>query len=238
VRESGDPVLADILSSTRIVSSPRMFWMAVAQDPHLVCVHLATQVSAGFESNHYSIAYLNDDVAKKTFDDTSGAFTAAFGVSRSREWTIADDEGKKKKLITPSFYTGFSIRRGDKLDAPDGGSFCVPLGTGALECFEGPRGAPVIGDQITTLVAEARIWTGSQTAGFNPRYTWAQTPDGHSDTFEVPIFLMRQEKDINAPEFKFGADLIGGVSPGWRRGAASSNGWFVSVFLTKAFGLP
>lgn len=204
------------------------------QDPELVCLRFWTQLTAGFEVNHYSIDYLGPDASRATFDDTSRAWSVAYGVSRSKEWH--PEEGKN--ILTPVFYAGVTLRNGDRISADEAKDVCVPLSGGASECFTGPPSAPAIGDRRTTVVTEARIWTHRQTAGFNPKYTWAQTADGHSDTWEVPIYLMRQVTDVSEPDLKFGASLIGGVSPGWRRGASSGNGWFVTLFLTKPFDLP
>ena len=234
VGQLGHSQLQAILSSPTIVATPERFWAAVNQEPTLVCVRFWTQLTAGFEANHHSIDYLAPDATRATFDDTSRAWTVAYGFSHSKEWH--PEEGKN--ILTPVFYGGISLRNGDKISADDAKDFCVPLASGASECFNGPPSAPVIGDRRTTIVVEARVWNYRQTAGFNPKYTWAQTADGHGDTWEVPIYLMRQVTDVSQPDLKFGASLIGGVNPGWRQGASSGNGWFVTIFLTKPFGLP
>jgi hypothetical protein len=48
---------------------------------------------------------------------------------------------------------------------------------------------------------------------------------------------MRLVKDIDNRDFEFGADLVGGVNVGFRTGG-QRDGAFITLFFTKAFGLP
>jgi len=238
------PELRRLLMSQTLVQSPERFYAALAQTaPALTSTNWTGYFTPGFESNHYSIDYLQASTFESaTFDETKNVFTFAGGVSKVATWRTEGDGTEQK---APVFYAGVSTRLGHSASASDARHICRGEGTAGLsECFDLPVGTPAE-STLKTITAELRQWSRSQTLGVNPRFTYSDVTVADkrtvSKTFEVPFYFMRKVKDITVPDVDFGADLIGGVSVGWRsvkKPDGTKEGAFVSVFLSKAFGLP
>lgn len=239
-RSASERTLRRLLDSPRLRASPERFYAALAQmDTTLIETRWAGSLTPGFEAARHVVDYLDGaSFESATFDHTTKTFTLSGGVSKV---TTAKQDGKD--ILTPLFYVGGSFRGGGAVDVEDPRDICRSLSSGVSECFTGPVGEPQTSEEISFAV-ESRVWTPGQTLGLNPRYTRARTKrDDLSEpkvvhTFDVPIYFMRQTKDLDVPEVPLGADLIGGVNLGWRKSGTDAGGGFVMVFLTKAFGLP
>jgi hypothetical protein len=142
------------------------------------------------------------------------------------------------------FFVGGSIRGGNAVTIPDEQNICLPVDGGGSRCQDLPVGAIAKADFFSALF-EFRFWQLDRSFGINPRYTYTKqtptVPEGAASarvhTIEVPIYLMHKVADVNSREFDFGTDLVGGVNVGWRS-SGKNKGPFVTVFLSKAFGLP
>lgn len=246
VSGAGYPRLARIVGSASVIATPERFYSAIVQQvPQLTKTDWAGYMSAGADSNHHSVDYLTpDDFATKTYDKTVQMATISGGVSRMGEFDVPGQDPIKR----PLFFAGASFKGGRTIDVADSQKICRPIGTGgAVECVEGPVGEPVAASGVS-FTAEGRFWSWGtvQSIGFNPRYTYSRTRPDSGDTktvhtLEVPIYFMQQVKDVTNPDITFGANLIGGVSVGWRQTRTpvkTQEGAFVMLFLTKAFGLP
>lgn len=223
-------VLSRMLLSQRLAASPERTYAAVAQlNPELVKKWTAT-FTPGFEVQHQSVGYLvNPSLDSATFDRTTRMVTLSAGVSHL--------DGNAK----PLYYAGMSFKGGTAIDVGDSRNICRALsGTAGTECLDAPLGAPTSASQ-ESLTVEWRQWLHRQALGLNPRYSYVRTkPDeaaaGAVHTVDIPIYFMRQVTDIDTPDVALGADLIGGVNVGWRSGP--QKGAFLSLFISKAFGLP
>ena len=240
VADSGDRRLARVSASPSLTSTPERFYAAVAQElPDLVATRWAAHLTGGVESTRHSVGYLPNDTAKsETFEKTVSVAAFSAGVSKIAEW---QKKGETTKSLTPLFYAGLSGRGGDTVTTPDKKNICRPLGSapGVSECFDTPVGSPTEAS-VFSLTAEFRYWAYDQSIGLNPRFTYTSeetTTKKTIKTFEVPIYFMHLAKDINVRDITFGADLTGGVSIGWRNDGSKTSP-FVTLFLTKVFGLP
>jgi hypothetical protein len=247
VTGAGYSALGRIVASPSLTATPERFYAALVQQlPQLTSTEWAGYVSGGVVSNHHSVDYLTEsDFATKTFDKTTQMATISGGVSRMGQFKVPDQEGSVKR---PLFFAGAAFNGGNGISVADTQKICRPSGTGgASDCVEGPVGEPTTASTITWTV-EARFWSWGalQSVGFNPRYTHSRAKPDSGDiktvqTVETPIYFMQQVKDVANPDITFGADLIGGVSVGWRQTRTPTKvqeGVFVTLFLTKAFGLP
>lgn len=230
------------LATPTLAADPGRFYAAVAESfPELIATRWAAYITPGVEATQHSTDYLDEATSEtRSFKDTTSMVSFSGGVSRLAEWKKA---GATQPLLTPLFYAGVSFRGGDSVKVPDEKNVCRPIGaSGALECVTAPVGAPVAAN-LMSVTLEYRHWAFNQTLGINPRWTFTrQRPNGGGDerrikTLEVPIYFMHQVKDIATPDVTFGADLAGGVNIGWRDDG-TKDGAFVTLFLTKVFGLP
>jgi hypothetical protein len=236
--------LLRILSSPSIVNSPDRFWAAIAQDPTIVKTTWSGYLTPGYESSRTSGQYLTANTfEEQDFDRRTSLFTLSGGVSRIA--TVKTPGGTADETTnTPLFFAGMSFRAGSGLTVPDSRNICVSRTAGATECLDLPVGVPTK-STFRSLTVEYRHWELNRSLGVNPRYTYTrQQPDDVANptpsvthTFEVPLYFMHKVDDVNNRSFDFGSDLIGGVNLGWRKTSASE-GPFVTLFLTKAFGLP
>ena len=239
--------------SPGLAASPARYYAAVVQGlPDLTAVDWAGYITGGAESNRVSVDYLTEDTFEtKPFEKTTGLFALSGGISKMGTFQKPADErvdpADLEPIKRPLFFVGFAFKAGDSVTVSTAQHICRPLTGGAAECLDAPVGRPTTASTVF-WIGELRFWSwGSlQSVGFNPRVTRVrQRPDSGdtriTTTVEAPIYFMHQVKDVNAPGLTFGSDLIGGVSAGWRHtklGATTREGMFVTLFLTKAFGLP
>lgn len=250
---TGNPEVGRLLASPSLVATPERFYAAVVQEvPALTSTTWAGYVTVGGDANRHSVEYLSEDSFEtKAFDRTTGMFTLSGGVSRMGTFTktaaVSTDEAADT-YKKPLFYAGGSFRGGNSVKVGDPQKICRPIGSGsASECVEAPVGIPSPASSVS-WVGEIRLWSwgAMQSIGFNPRFTYTRLSPDTGDrrtvrTIEAPIYFMHQVDDVNVPDVSFGADLVGGVSVGWRQsrtGAKTTEGAFVTLFLTKVFGIP
>lgn len=232
--------LAAILESDALIRSPERFFAAVVQDPTVVKATWSAVVTPGFEWSRSAGDYLNTDSnALDSFDENLGAVSFSAGLSRVA--VMKTDDGKE--LNAPRFFAGLTLRGGRSVKVPDARNVCLPATAGILECSDLPVGT-ITTSGFNALTVEIRYWEIDNGLGINPKYTTTfqkVTPSDDSGVrvhiFEVPVYLMRKVSDIAVPDVTYGADLVGGINFGYRSGGAQP-GAFVSLFLTKAFGLP
>ena len=237
--DSGQSRLARTTSSTSIVNDPDRFWAAVAQDPTIVSTRWSAAITPSFESNRSAGNYLTDKYEEKKYDEDTEVFTLAGGVSLVTE--VKQTAASKETVSAPRFFFGGSFRAGNSISVPDKQNVCLTVAEGTSRCVESPVGTIAKADFVSATL-ELRYWELKRSFGINPRYTFSkQTPDGAESvkvhTVEMPIYLMHKVSDITNPDFDFGSDLVGGVNIGWRD-SGPNKGAFVTVFMSKAFGLP
>ncbi len=232
--------LAAALDTPTLVASPDRFFAAAVRDAEVVRPTWSAFITPGFEYARSAGEFLTSDThERKEFDEQVGLFTASGGLSYVGLVTKPDG----KEMNVPRFFVGASFRGGKAVNVADPENFCLPATGGALECVELPEGQPGRSD-FASFTFELRYWEIDKSLGLNPRYTrTSQTPDAEgattrlTHTFEIPIYFMRLVKDIDNRDFEFGADLVGGVNVGFRTGG-QRDGAFITLFFTKAFGLP
>jgi hypothetical protein len=242
----GPSALARVLASPMLVATPERFYAAVVQQmPKLTSTEWAGYITVGADSNRHAVDYLTADTFEtRTFERTVPRVAMSGGVSKMGQFQVESADPLKR----PLFFAGTAFGAGSSVLQSDPQKICRPIGTaGATECVESPVGKPTIASTVS-WTGELRFWSWGalQSIGFNPRYTYTRQRSDIGDTrtvrtIESPIYFMHQVKDVTAPDVTFGADLIGGASVGWRQstiGGKTKEGVFVSLFLTKAFGLP
>ena len=232
--------LAAALDTPTLVASPERFFAAAVRDAEVVRPTWSTFITPGFEYARSAGEYLTSDThERKEFDEQVGFFTASGGLSYVG--TVTKPDGKEMNV--PRFFLGSSFRGGKAVNVTDPEEFCLPATGGALNCVELPEGQPSR-TNFNSFTFELRYWEIDKSLGVNPRYTRTSQEDDVAGattrithTFEIPIYFMRSVTDIGNRDFEFGADLVGGVNVGYRSGG-QRNGAFVTLFFTKAFGLP
>lgn len=241
--------MSRILASQSIVNAPDRYWAAIAQDPTIVKATWSAYFTPTYESNRVAGDFLTaDKYEQKSYDTRTSLGVFSGGISKIA--TVPTPGGKPGETTnTPQFFAGASFRTGTTLKVPDAQDICVARGNGATECLTLPVGEPAK-SSLDSLTIEYRHWERNRSIGFNPRFTYTRKKlDGVSDapatmvrTFEVPVYFMHKVTDVTNPTFDFGSDLIGGVNIGWRKtttgSSTTSDGPFITLFLTKAFGLP
>jgi hypothetical protein len=189
-------------------------------------------LTPGLEIQRHAIDYLDStSLASNTADHTTVMFTAAGGITHLR---------KRDEQVSPDRYVGASFKAGSTVKVDDPRHICRPLASGASECLDAPVGAPVTGT-LQAYTVEWRQWLYGQSLGLNPRYSYSRTsPDSGATrwvhTIDMPVYFIRQAKDLDAADIELGPDLIGGVNVGWRN-SSGQHGVFLALFVTKAFGI-
>ena len=236
------PEYGRLLSSRSLVGSADRFWAAYVQMPRLLQMTWTAHVSAAYVNERTTLDYLTDNTyEKRSFDRTATGATAAAGVSRVGTWKYdktAEDKEEPKPFTTPLFYAGVSYRNVGEVDVADPRNICTALTITATECFKLPVGEPVFDGSAQRVIAEVRIWAMNQSVGVHPSYTWVTVNNRTDEVAEMRFYFLHQVADIDSPDVKFGADLAGGVTFGVKRGVPDGKGRYITVFLTKKFGLP
>jgi hypothetical protein len=199
-------------------------------------------ITPSFEANRSAGNYLTETYEEKKYDEDTQVFGVTGGVSLVS--VVKPKKTTEETVTTPRFFAGASFRGGKAIAIPDSQNVCLDVAEKASRCVESPVGTIGKAD-FTSVTVEFRYWELNRSFGINPRYTFSkktpEAPEGAASvkvhTFEVPIYLMHKVSDVNNRDFDFGSDLVGGVNVGWRD-AGPNKGAFVSVFMSKAFGLP